>query len=108
MGMNTLAFILNDHIREIERSPRTAAWMLVHPPLPHHPPTLLQSVATQYGEPFLHTQALEVLPCFHSSQFKFFVAGGNCITELEVVQFSTARAKEHTVKLHLPSWWKSR
>jgi hypothetical protein len=55
----------------------------------------------------LHSQALEVLPSFHASQYKFFMAGGNTITELEVAQFSTARAKERTIKLHLPSWWRS-
>lgn len=119
MGFNTVAFYLNDMSHLIDESPRTAAWLLSHPPhsnierwcneryykestkefqaFEHY----RRSLAKEYNEPVLHSQALEVLPTFHADQTVFLKAGGNCIEYLPFVKYTTVKGKKCVV-LELP------
>lgn len=108
MGFNTVAFILNDMMSSMERSPKTALWVLTHPPMSehdaHHYHNLGNEIARENGEQILG-QALEVLPTFHSSQHMFYIAGGNTIKNLEVLRFSKDRKTgKKVVTLVLPDW----
>jgi len=102
MGYNTLAFILNDFTDDLKRAPLTVTWMLTNP-------TGLETVDTvamarHLGELPLNTQALRVLPPFHSSTMNFFVAGGNSIEQLKVARFGKSDGRK-TITLFLPDWW---
>jgi hypothetical protein len=112
MGFNTIAFLLNDHMHQLARSPNTVTWALTHPP--HSKDELeqkswraqVQSVAREHNEPMLDRRALELLPTFHADCHKFFFAGGNNIVELETMKFGWADGQTRkTVTLELPEWW---
>lgn len=111
MGFNTVAFVLNDHMHELVKSPHTVSWALCHPPMSDHPSDMeswkqqIMSVARDHDERMVHlSQDLVVLPTFHADNRKFFVAGRNDITELSVVRFNKNKGKK-TVTLELPDWW---
>jgi hypothetical protein len=111
MGFNTVAFLLNDFMHELEKSPRTVAFALAHPPqhgaaAQAHWRTMVESVAADYGEPVPHSQALEMLPTWHADGHKFIVAGGNCVDELKVDRFYKSKDGRRLVTLELPSWWR--
>lgn len=109
MGYNTVAFILNDLSDCLERSPKTVAWMLAHPPtgcsrlekssLRHQ----AISVAQDNNEPMPHGQALEVLTSFHADCTQYYRAGQNCISELQFVQYLDIKGKKCVV-LELPDY----
>lgn len=93
MGNNTVAFICNDIADSISKSPKTTIDLIrictssgkgSNDPVYHN--SLLE-LARSHGEPPLHDQALEILPCFHSSETKYFLAGGNRIKELEIKHY---------------------
>ena len=108
MGFNTVAFLLNDMMSDLTRSPKTALWMLTHPPMGEHDRqhlhNLSNTIARENGEPILG-QALEVLPTFHASGHMFYIAGGNTIKDLSVLRYSKDRKTgKKVVTLVLPDW----
>ena len=113
MGFNTVAFLLNDFGRNIESSPKTVAWALSHPLMCDNEKSrssfqqCLDSLADEYGEPRLHSQALEVIPTFHADCQKFFYAGRNNIAELQFVRYGVNRKTgKRTVTVELPDWFR--
>jgi hypothetical protein len=111
MGYNTVAFILNDFSSEFEKSPKTVAWRLAHPPhrgdeksFPGYWDKVLNSLSRDFNESRLHSQALEILPTFHANETKFLRAGGNCIVELKPVRYGKTKEGKRTVTLELPDW----
>lgn len=110
MGYNTVAFVLNDLMHELQRSPKTVAHALSCPPhsaadVPRWK-DMVRGFADDFNEPRLHPQALEVLPTFHADWMQFIVAGGNCIETLEVLRYGKAKDGAPTVTLKLPNWWR--
>ena len=111
MGFNTVAFLLNDFMHELQKSPKTIAWMLSHPPHGESERdrnsvlTQMRSVAEEYGEPMPHFQALEIWPTWHADGFKFFVAGHNSLAELKWVRRGKTKDGRKTVTLEMPDWW---
>ena len=106
MGFNTVAFILNDFVHELADNPHTTAYMVGNPYNGSEEPYMQKqaaSVAVANGERVPHSQALRVLPSFHASGRKFFMAGGNCIVECEVIRYRKRNGKK-TVTLELPDW----
>lgn len=114
MGFNTVAFLLNDFMHYIKDSPKTVAWMLAHPPTSKRDTAdgywwqQVRSVAEDSGEPVPHEQMLEIMPTFHADHTAFIRAGGNCITELQIVRYGKTKEGKRTVTLELPAWDKSR
>lgn len=113
MGYNTVAFLLNDFMHHLEKSPKTIAWMVSHPPQRHEFNTgewrkEVELIATAFSEPIPDNQALEVLPTFHADHISFFRAGANCITELKVLKYGKTKDGRETVTLELPDWAKRR
>lgn len=116
MGFNTVAFLLNDFMDYLERSPKTVVWALTHPPYNDDPNTYvnwqndLNEIAEHYEEPKLHLQALKVLGTFHADHTQYFRAGGNSIQKLKVLRHRTETDKKtgkkrNTITLELPDWW---
>lgn len=107
MGFNTVAFLLNDMMSDIERAPRTLAHALSHPSMHSGDADLvrntLYNVARANGEHWNH-QALTVLPTWHADGFKFFVAGRNTIAELKWLRGGRTKGST-TATVELPSWW---
>lgn len=119
MGFNTVAFLLNDMMYDLERSPKAVVWGLTHPPMSNNQREQdiwfqsVQQVALENGEPGFSRQALEVLGTFHADYTSFFRAGGNCIDELKLVRYGTITdkktgQKKDTVVLEMPEWWSKR
>lgn len=110
MGFNTVAFLLNDFMHCIEKSPLTVSWALSHPPYSKQSINSWRDQVDRYadecGEPSLHSQALEVLPTFHADGHKWLFAGGNTIAELKFVRFGKDKDGGRTVTLKLPDWWR--
>lgn len=111
MGYNTVAFLLNDLMHTLEKSPKTVAWAISHPPHSERELTeghwrkQVDSVSRDAGEPLLHHQALELLPTFHADWKKFLFAGRNCIHELKFIKFSKDRKTgKKTIVLEMPDW----
>lgn len=108
MGFNTVAFLLNDFMHSLEKSPHTVTNMLVHPPMGEHDRKYHEAMAAHTantkGEPGVDPQALLVLPTFHADQTQYFMAGGNCINSLKFVRFSKTKDGKKTVTLELPEW----
>lgn len=112
MGYNTVAFVLNDFSSDIIRSPNTIAFKLANPPFSKDDETrrdlinTVKNIAQEFKEPVPHSQALCVMPTFHSSEKNFYVAGGNHIEHLEVKSFGKdQKTGRKTVTLLLPDWW---
>lgn len=109
MGFNTVAFLLNDLMHELEKSPKTVAWALSHPPMgdseeaQRHWRRDNDSVSEEHGEPRLHPQALEVLGTFHADHTSFVRAGQNRVDKLKIVRYQTWKTKK-CVLLELPEW----
>ena len=106
MGFNTVAFLLNDHMRSIEESPQTVSYLLSHPQIWENKQYLnieKRNCARDFDEPTLHSQALEVLPTFHANYTYWYQAGGNCIDSLKFVKRITIKGKRCVV-LELPEW----
>ena len=111
MGLNSVAFLLNDFFSDIERSPKTVAYLLTHPPQTESEKERLKwgeeidGYADSIGEKRLHPQAVEMLCTFHADGTKFYMAGGNCIHEFGSEDVKYYRHKgENFVKLKLPEW----
>ena len=108
MGYNTVAFLLNDFMHHLAKSPHTLAFALTHPP---HDNDLeswrrqLMYVARDHNEPMLDRQALEVLPTFHADEKRWLLAGGNLLTQLKFLRFSRTKYGKKTVTLELPYWF---
>lgn len=66
---------------------------------------LRSSLPQSTGEPRVHDQALEVLPTFHADQHKIFMAGGNCIVELQALRYGKTKEGKRTITLELPEWF---
>jgi hypothetical protein len=114
MGYNTVAFLLNDFMHELSKSPKSATFLLTHPPMSEDDKRRMQQtyyhrIPEENGEPSVHTQALEILPTFHADEQKFFLAGGNCIVDLkQPVKFGMTKDGKKTVTLELPDWFEPR
>lgn len=111
MGFNTVAFLLNDFMHDLEKSPKTVTWLLSHPPMSEYDKQRMRQYEHEYvaeGEQRVHGQALEIMPTFHADEQKFFVAGGNCITELKVRRLGVSKDGTKTVTLELPDWFEPR
>lgn len=108
MGYNTIAFLINDVIDSLNKSPKTAIWALTHPLMGEHQREhWLEEIdfhAKEFGEPFLHPQALEILPTFHADNTLYLRAGQNCIEELKFIKFGKTKDGKKTVTLELPNW----
>lgn len=111
MGYNTIIFALNDFFNEAARSPHTVAWTVTNPPQSRYQRErdlyrqMASHTAMLYQERPLHPQVLEVLPTFHASEQKFFTAGGNCISELQVLRTQIDRTTgRRVVVLDLPDY----
>ncbi len=112
MGFNTIAFLLNDMMGQVERSPHAAIYAITHPMMDRgddggwwrHAVSL---EADRHGERMFGSQALQVLPTWHANEFKIFLAGGNQIAELEWVQGGRSPGS-NMAKVRLPEWWKHR
>jgi hypothetical protein len=105
MGYNTVAFLLNDFMGTLKDSPNTIVKILSHPRMSKQDRIVDWTVE---GERPVHSQALEVLPTFHADEQKFFVAGGNCITELTAIKLGVSKEGKKTVTLELPDWFEPR
>ena len=111
MGFNTIAFLLNDFMHVLKNSPKTVTWGVSHPPQSNDPRDLhmwrehMILVAKENNEPYVHSQALEVLPTFHAGCTTYLRAGGNCIEKLNVVRYSKTKEGKNTITLELPTWW---
>lgn len=114
MGYNTVVFLLNDFMHELEKSPKAVTYGLCHPP--HEAGEakeegqrrwrdVVRSVAVKNGEPVPHSQALEVLPTFHADFTQWLAAGGNCLTPLTFMRYGTTKDGKLTVTLELPEHW---
>ncbi len=108
MGYNTVAFVLNDHAHELEKSPKTVAWMLSHAPLSgdrerDYMSRQVRSVAEEFQEPVPHPQALEIMPTFHADQIRYYRAGGNCMAPLDLAGYRKHQGRDAVV-LYLPAW----
>jgi hypothetical protein len=109
VGFNTVAFLLNDYMHTLEKSPKTVTWLLSHPVMSKEDKAYLGRHDLRIDdEPVVHGQALEVLPTFHADEQKFFVAGGNCISDLKCVRFGVSKEGKKTVTLELPDWFEPR
>lgn len=109
MGYNTVAFLLNDLMHELQHSPNTVAHALACPPhsvsdVPRWK-DMVREFADDFKEPRLHPQALEVLPTCHADIVQFIAAGGNCIEVLEALRYGKTKDGRATVTLILPKWW---
>ena len=112
MGYNTVAFLLNDRMHELDKSPHATTYGLTHPPHSDSERDIelwrwgVDRTADQHKEPRIPWQALEVLRTFHADETQYLRAGGNCIAKLEVVRYSKDRKSgKNTVTLELPGWW---
>ncbi len=120
MGFNTIAFILNDSCHELEKSPKTVAWMLAHPP--NHgdvelngdrPRTThgdfwwcqVDNFADQVGEPRVNPQTFRLLPTSHADFYQWLAAGWNGIAPLKFIRFGSTKDGKITVTLELPEWF---
>lgn len=91
MGYNSVFFVMHDFANDLRRHPEAAAELLNRAQ-----DLVLFSKKTgsgNFGNPTfraiahgkdLHPQALTAVACMHSSDKRFFVAGGNCMRELPV------------------------
>lgn len=110
MGFNTVVFLLNDMMLDLERSPKAAIWGLTHPPMSDTERELslwrqqVNFIARENGEPGFSHQALEVLPSFHASYVSYFRAGENCIAELKILRTGKTKEGKKTITLELPDW----
>jgi hypothetical protein len=110
MGFNTVAFFLNDMMHILEKSPKTLAWALTHPPMGGELDlrswkAQVRLAAEHEKEPMLPPQALEVLPTFHADIRKWIVAGNNGIQELKFVRYSKNKRGKKLAVLELPNDW---
>lgn len=119
MGWNTVAFVLNDQCHLLEKSPKTVAWMLAHPPStsdvePDGDPRKdgkgiwwkqVDSVADHAGEPRVNPQTFRLLPTFHADFYQWLAAGWNGIAPLKFVRFGSTKDGKITVTLELPEWF---
>lgn len=111
MGFNTVAFILNDFSHMLEKSPKSTAFRLSHPPMGEDDRERQRydtSLPKHFDEPALHTQVLEVFPTFHADQQKFFYAGGNQMQELKPIRLGTTKDGKKTITLELPDYFDNR
>jgi hypothetical protein len=104
MGFNTVAFVLNDLSDQLVKSPKTVCHMLSHPPLSlseeSYYDKMYAEIAHSVGETSIG-QALRVMPSFHSKDPEYYLAGGNCISNLKVMKFHTYKGRK-CVMLELP------
>lgn len=84
MGFNTVVLVLNDHMSEIEKCPRTLAWAICHPPMSMDEMEMrtwwenVRAVASSYGEFSARLRSgLVVLPTFHMDDVHLLRAGRN-------------------------------
>jgi hypothetical protein len=123
MGFNTVVMLLNDHMHELEKSPRALTYGLCHPP--HFGEDSIkmwrrhiEMVAKEHGEPVPPVHdcgGLNILPTFHADDAHFIYAGRNSLERLTVHKFGTATQTKltggldpkrvKTVTLLLPDWW---
>ena len=109
MGFNTVAFLLNDFMHELRKSPKAVTWGLTYPPMSDGWSLnwfdQMNQVALENNEPLIHSQALKVLPTFHADNTTYLRAGGNGITELRTLRYGKTKEGKNTVTLELPDWW---
>ncbi len=107
MGFNTVVFLLNDMMHEVERSPRSTTFLITHPDFSNNYPgrDRRRDVASGFGEPRVTEQALNVLPTFHADCMKVFLAGGNNIQELQVLRTGRTKEGKPTITVEAPEWF---
>ncbi len=111
MGFNTIAFLLNDMMGYLEKSPKTVVYALTHPKMSLDDERQfwrrsVDSYAESVGEEPLHHQALEILPTWHADGHKWFFAGGNMIQEMKFLRYGSTKDGKLTVTLELtPDWF---
>lgn len=110
MGYNTVAFLLNDLMGELKKSPKTVLHLLTCPPMSEEDKKRRHAYMQKAydDEPGVHFQALEVLPTFHADEQHFFVAGENSITEIRPLRYGVTKEGKKTVTLELPDWFEPR
>jgi hypothetical protein len=101
MGYLTVALVLNDLASELEKSPKTAAWLLSHAPMHYDDKNQYRrtadEVSRENNEPRLHSQALEVVPTFHADETHYFRVGQNDITDLKFLGYERRNGKRVVV-----------
>ncbi len=109
MGNMTVALILNDVADSLWKNPQSTAALIrictssgrgSNDPNMHK---YIVGFPNEFpGESFLHSQAMEILPCFHASQTKFYMVGQNRITESEIKSYGKCRKTgRKTVTLYI-------
>lgn len=110
MGFNTAAFLLNDLMYDLEKSPHAVTYGLTHPPLSNDPVDQdlwwesVRITARNHNEPVPPRQALEVQGTFHADFTQFYRAGQNCMVNLKVLRYGKNKQGKKTVTLELPDW----
>lgn len=128
MGYNSVFFALNDLADGFRKSPNGYAHLLTYA---HELQRGIyddrgarsvwehaNEIAAKHGEPRLHPQALEAIACFHADETRYFMAGGNCMTDLGYpVKYGVEKDRRtgeeyQTVTLRLPEYqqkqWRKR
>lgn len=87
MGYMTVIVCLNDHVSDVEKSPKTAAYKICHAPLSERDKNErwdneMGRVHTEFGEPRLSSYALNVLPTFHADDVRYYKFGYNSYQKL--------------------------
>lgn len=113
MGFNTVIFVCNDRMHELDEAPHYTAFKIAHPPMSEDDAEYIErqarSVADEHGERWPTRTGVEVMPTFHADYRKFYTAGGNCISELPFVRTVVDRKSgKRCVVLELPDYLQDR
>jgi hypothetical protein len=105
MGNNSVFFGLNDYAGDYARSPKTFGYILEHAYTlcrdENRAWSEVNTMANYYGEPLISQQALRAIDCFHSNERRYYQAGGNIMTHLEVLRTGKTKDGRKTVTLLL-------
>lgn len=100
MGYNTVAFILNDYVDDLQKAPKTTADLLAHAVVYREGD--VARYAQQNDEPIPHSQAIEV-ESFHADETRYYRAGQNSLLTLKYVTTKKVDGKKCVV-LELPEF----
>ena len=109
MGYNSVVFLLNDHMSEIERAPKAFTYLCTHPPMGANDQTATIrryafQIAQENNESTGSLHQITVMPTFHSSHYMFYIAGRNNIESLEVLKYGKTKDGVKTITLILPDY----
>lgn len=105
MGFNSVAFLLNDMMNEIQRSPKAITYGLAHPPMSDRKEhidrwhDMVRSVAREEGEPVPNRQCIEMLGTWHADGTKVVAFGGNYYTVLHETYGFSHHTEENKLRI---------